>query len=246
MNGPVILGVLLLGLAALLLLGARRARARHRRLYLTETLDTATLRALHEAATAAAGPDSFRQPVDLEGAAAPGPDGPLTSAVTGTSCVWYRHLVTRRYTVHVKDSAGKVTDQVREETVSDFRSEQPFAVRDAGGEVLVSLTGDVEAAERVQDAYDEQRDGSTLGHRTQEWVLRAGTPVYVHGEAADRDGRLTVGAPSGTGGDRDRMLVSTRSQAEVLERATASARRTLVGAGVSGVAGAALLVVGVL
>lgn len=247
MNGFLVGALALLVLAGLLLWGSRRAGNRHRDMFLTETIGSGTLHELHRAATAAAGPGAFRQRVDLEGTAAAGPHGPLSSELTGTPCVWHHHRVTRRFQEEAKDSEGRPRLETREEVESELRSETAFCVRDGEGTVLVETEGDVGDARKVLDVFEEARPGRdvpgrTLGYRREEWVLELGTPLYVSGEAFDRDGSLVVGEPEG----KARLVVTTRSQTQMLESARSSERGLRVAAAVSGAAALVLGVVGLL
>lgn len=245
MDIRLVLGVVLLGLAGLLWWSAGRAQARHRRLLVTETLDAATLAELHRTATAAAGPGAFRIRVDLEGTAAAGPGGPLRSPLTDTPCVWHHHRVTRKHEVEVTGEDGKRRTEARDETVAEQRSDQPFGVADAGGTTTVEPgPAGVDGARQVLDEYDDAPGpGGTLGHRRQEWVLTAGTPVFVSGEAYDGPSGLVVGAPTQRG---DRYVLTTRSQEQVLTATAASDRRLRIAAAVSAGLGVVLLVLGAL
>lgn len=248
-NGYLIAALLLLLVAAGLAWGARSSAQRHENLSVTETVDVATLRELHRTATAAAGRDAFRLVVDLEGTAQPGPSGPLTAALTGAECVWHKHSVVRKdQVVDIED--GKRVTRNREETESDHTTETPFVVRDASGEVVVVPSRAVDCAEQTVDDFVRSGPGErhggfgnrgrTIGRKRCEWLLRPGTRIFVHGEAVDRAGELVVVEP--TGGDK--LLVTTWSEAEVLDKAASGHKWMRIGAAASAALAVGLGVVG--
>ena len=249
MNGFLIASLLLLLVAAGLSWGAWSSSQRHKHLSSTESLDLGTLRELHRAATEAAGPGAFRQVVDVEGTAHPGPDGPLEAPLSGADCVWHQHSVVRKDQV-VELEDGKRVTRNREETESDLTTESPFVVRDATGEVVLVPTRAVDCAEQSVDDFITaagERHGSfgnrgrTIGRKRCEWLLRPGTRVFVHGEAVDRGGALVIVEPEG----RDKLLVSTRSEAEVLDRAASGHKWMRIGAIAAGALAVVLGVVAV-
>lgn len=224
-------------LSSLFVVGWVGQTRRHKQMYLTESVTPGTLVELHRAALGAAGPDAFGQVVDVTGAAAAGPGGLLRAELSRTPCVWHHHRVVRRFeeTTFVD---GKQQTAVREETVSELRSETPFAVRDGSGSVLVVPTVGLDGAEKVLDEFDDDRQGSTLGYSRQEWVLTEGTTVFVHAEAVDRGGELTLRDPEG----KDRLTITTRTEGEVLAGLRSSARFLLGAAVTLDVVGVVLLV----
>lgn len=234
--GPLVGALVALAVAGAAVWKVRTTRDHQRRLLGTETTTTDVLRQLHQAATAAAGPGAYREQVELDGTAQPGPAGLLTSPVSGTACVWHAHKVTRHYRRETRDSQGRRRTEKRTEELVDERSREPFLLRDGGGEVLVVPTERVDGARKV---VSEMREPTTERERTQisigsfslslpsgsgddtigfeheEWVVTPGTRLFVAGEAADRGGALEVRGPAdpGSGG---RLVLSTRSEDELL------------------------------
>lgn len=252
--------VVLAGFGAYSLWNARKARGAVGNLLSVETSTTAYVRQMHETATAAAGPGAYRERVELEGVVAPGPQGPLRSEVSGSECVWHRHTVTRHYEEVRRDSEGRRRTSKRREKMADSTTRDPFVLRDAAGEILVVPVGGVRDARksvsefRDTDRREETTDirlgsfslslpresrGGTLGYEYEEWVLPAGTKVFVSGEVVDRGGQLEVRAP-----EDGELIVSTRSEDELLEESRGHEKlNTLLGWG--GLAlGAALAVAG--
>ena len=54
-------------------------------------------------------------------------------------------------------------------------------------------------------------NNGTLGFEYQEWVLRPGARLYVHGEVSDASGRVAFAKPS-----QGRYMISTRSEEQIV------------------------------
>ena len=215
----------------------RSATRRRGRLLATETSTVATLTKVAAAASAAAGPGSYREVVELSGEAHPGPAGRLTSPETGTPCVWHRHTVTRRYTQVTKDAEGKKSSSTAEETVTSETSSSPFVLRDATGEVLVEALADVDGGQFREGRRGGARD--TIGFEHEEWVLEPGTRLFVTGEVSDAGGVLTIRKPA-----KGDLVVTTRSEDQLLESAAGSVRTSGIVMKVAAVAAVVLAVIG--
>ena len=74
-------------------------------------------------------------PLHVRGTSAPGPAGPLHSALTGTSCVWYRSRLLRRHWItrmrYTSDEWAEV-DELAEEQIWSWRP-MPAPVRSRSG-----------------------------------------------------------------------------------------------------------------
>lgn len=255
-----IAGLVLLAAAAVCGWLAHRTNAQIRQMITTETMTVQELTTLQQAATEAAGPGFFSQTCEIVGTAQPGPDGLLTADLSDTTCVWHRHVVTRRYwdTEQRRDSDGDYhTRRVeRDERVAERESESPFLVRDATGAIAVHPAGSMDDMEQVMERFepvDEQNDRlelslgkfnlslpsnrreGTIGYRYEEWVLRPDRSLYVLGEAADATGQLAVAKP---------QLISTKDEQTLVTGNERKRRMLLIGAGAAAVIGLALLVVG--
>lgn len=222
----------------------RRSAERDRgRMLATETSTVATLTTLAATAREAAGEGSYREVVELSGEARPGPGGPLTSPETGTRCVWHSHTVTRRYTEVTKDAQGNRSSSTKEETVTDESSQVPFVLRDATGEVRIEPTVAVEGARKSLSEFRDGRRGGgrdTIGFEHEEWVLEPGTRLFVSGEVTEEGGVLVLRAPA-----KGDLLITTRSEEQLLESAAGSARTAGIVSKVAAGAAAVLAVAGV-
>ncbi|WP_235736691.1 E3 ubiquitin ligase family protein [Nocardioides alcanivorans] len=257
-----IVAVLLLAVGVGLTVGARTARNKHKSLLLTENTTTGPLRELHRTAREVAGDDIFTQLVDLSGRTQPGPQGLLTAEISQTQCVWYQQKVTRRYKHVSRDSDGNRKTTTREEVVSQNQSSAPFVLRDKDGEITVIPTDGVKQARKTMSEFFKEegarrsgatidfggfsfnvgsRDGDTIGYKYEEWVLTPDTQVFVHGEASDRGGQLEIVSPAG----KEKMLITTKTEQELLESAETSHMWFRWGSFGSYAAGAVLLIVAV-
>jgi len=229
--------------AVLATVSARRQDDARARMIGTERSTVETVRTLAGAAGEAAGSGSYREVVELSGQVEVGPGGPLSSPETGTDCVWFRHLVQRRYRKRSND--GKATTSNATETVTSETSDAPFLLRDETGEILVRPGGAVDGVRKALGEFRKteasgRRREDTIGYEHEEWVLEAGTRLYAVGEVADEEGTLVLRNPPG-----GTLLLSTRTEEELLADAAGSARNLRVLAGVIGVVAAALAVAGV-
>lgn len=240
------------GVGAVTWVLSRRAERRRGEMLGVETLTIDTIHQLCDAAAGAAGPGAFRQSVEATGTAEAGPTGVLTSEVSKSPCVWHRHQVTRRYREVSTDAKGNRTTSTREEVVVENATEDPFVLRDVTGTIPIVPTRDVDGAKKSVSEFREPTaepgstmklgpfeitipggDSDTIGYEYEEWLLPAGARVFVHGDATDASGELTIVEPEG----KSKLIISTHSESELLADAASAARRlqiaSIVGAGVA-------------
>ncbi|MBB1253007.1 GIDE domain-containing protein [Streptomyces alkaliterrae] len=257
----VFIGVLALVFAVLFGILAHLTNKRISKLERTETLTVAELRAMREAAADAAGPGHFRYSCEVVGVALPHRDGLLKSQLQDIECVWHRHKITRKYEEIRRDSNGNRRRTTRHETVSALTSGTAFFVEDDSGKIVIRPEGaEAIGADKTLDDFVQhqgrgegglrigpvtlttrQGDG-TLGFKHEEWVLRPGARLFVHGEATDARGHLEIAKPT-EGGP---YIVSAKSEEELLRRDTRQLTWWFVGSGLCGLAGVVLLLVALL
>lgn len=234
---------------------AIKQEAEASKLTLTETSTCGEISELAAGVGAEVGSGSFSQRCEVIGQSAA--DGsPLQAPETRADVVWHRTRVTHRWyeMERTTDSRGHASTRrvEKSDVVSDFTSEAPFAVSDGSGRLIVRPAGaDVDRPEKSVDRVDGIGSGTgqsfaslllgggqsgTIGFEVEEWVIRPGTRIYVHGEVGDEDGRLVF-----TGGD-GRLVVSTRSEAELVKGHKSGAKWRRVGAYASVAAGAISIV----
>lgn len=260
----IIAGVVLIAIAAGALAYARHARRSARRLTATETLACGDIATLAQTVAGEVGGGSFSQRCEVVGAAEPGPGGPLQAPESGAEVVWHRTKVSHRYwRMESVTRDGKTVRERREHTdvVSEVTSSAPFAVRDASGTVLVAPEGaDIDDPEHVVDRFDRGGadggpggvadalvgallsggDSGTIGFQHEEWVLRPGARLYVHGEVSDATGGLTFARP----GDGGSFVVSTRSEEQMVKGKETAARLATLGGAAAAVIGLVLIAAG--
>lgn len=258
-----IVGILLLVGAAVLGVLGWQARRKLKAMITAETHSVGDLMAMRDAATQAAGPGSFRYRCEVVGAAQAHPNGALQAQMTGTECVWHRHVVTHKYWVMERDSKGRRRRRNRSEKVAEHSSELHFGVRDATGVIAVDPNGAApDAPEKVLERFEKGRNrakqgphvqigdftlnlGSggarTIGYRYEEWVLRPQRHLYVLGEVVDQGGALVVAKPS-----EGPYVISTRNEEQLLASETKKRTWFTVGAVAAAVAGAVVLTLALL
>jgi hypothetical protein len=258
-------GIILIVLALIALFIGRSQSARANAAKGTETLSCADINALSSGVSSEVGAGGFRQRCEVVGQAAPGEGGTIKAPHSGAEAVWHRSIVRHQYwemQEQVVDGRRERNRVERSEVVSNITSAQPFMVDDGTGSVAVAPDGaDVDEPERVLDRFDPHvesqplpsglmglvgsvlRSGAgsgTLGFEYEEWVIRPGARLYVHGEVSDASGRLRFAKPSD-----GRYLISTRSEEQIVGAAERGAKIAQAITGVLLVAGIALVIAGV-
>jgi hypothetical protein len=259
-------GIVLLVVAVAALFVARTQRARRQSYAGTERSACGDLDALARSVSAEAGAGSFRQTCEIGGRARPGPSGELKAPLSGQASVWYRATITHKSWQTVTTGTGQDRRTERREdsnVVSDETSQAPLIVDDGTGQVLVDPRGaDVDHPEVSLDRFEPHAggpqqggteieafgvtvrtgsDSGSLGFHRREQIIRPGRELYVLGEARDASGTLEVGKP-GTG----RFVISSRSEQELTASAGRWASIATAVAVVAGIAGAALVIVGLM
>ena len=258
-----IAGIVLLVIAAVAYFWARSERSGARKATATETMACGDIASLSKGVADEVGGGSFTQRCEVVGAARPGPAGALKGPESGADAIWARTKVTHKYWVMEQSTTDGKTTRVRrerEEEVSSVETEAPFAVEDDSGTVLVHPEGaDVDRPEQVVDRFDHANvsesvtdsilsslfrsgdDSGTIGFKHEEWILRPGTRLYIHGEISDRTGPLVFAKP-----DKGDFLISTRSEQEIVSGKVRNAKIATAVAVVAAVAGVALVIAGAL
>lgn len=223
-------GLVLIALGAAAIVAAHRRRNLRHAMIGASTSEVRDIEIEREALVELGTTNGFRRVSAVVGYAHPDDEGPLRSPQTGTECVWWRRTVRRRTG---QDGAW--------ETLEEHASERPFVLVEETGNIGVDPRGVVVTApEQVGGRDDWTVDGVV---RREEWVVRPGTRLYVHGEANDRDGSLVLGRPES---ETDPFLVSTRASGALRDDSLLLQRRWAYGGAASGVAGLALVVAALL
>jgi len=261
-----IAGIILIAIAVAAAFVQRHQGGKAHAARATETLSCADIDTLSRGVSAEGSGGLFHQRCEVVGQAAAGEGGVIKAPHSGTDAVWHHSTVVHRYwemEERVVDGQRQRNRVERDETVSDITSAAPFVVSDGTGSVAVSPDGaNVDRPEGVVDRFEPQvtqeqlpsglagvlgsflRAGSqsgTLGFRYQEWVIRPGARLYVHGEVSDATGRVAFAKPS-----EGRYIISTRSEEQIVGSAERNAKIATVAAGVMTVAGVVFVIVALL
>lgn len=225
-----IFGAVLLLIAVGAFGSMRRARSELHAMIGTQTLPVSELEVLQSASREVVPAGAFRHECEVVGAAEPRPDGPLSSQLTGTPCVWYRYVVTRHYE-HVTHQNGRRRVRRGTETLTETNSWESFGMRDDRGQLIGVDPGGtrIDQPQRVVKEFEPHRPSGptmfgvqlpnafgrngTTGYTYEEWIVEPGRRLYVLGEVNDRAGSLMIGKPD----DGGHFIISTRSEQEIRE-----------------------------
>lgn len=225
-----IFGAILLLVAIVAFGSMRHARSELHTMIGTQTLPVSELEVLQSASREVVPAGGFQHKCEIVGAAEPRPQGPLTSQLTGTPCVWYRCVVTRHYE-HVTHQNGRRRVHRRSEKLSETNSWESFGMRDDQGRLIVVDPGgsQIDEPQQVVQEFEPHGPsgptmfgvqlpnafgrGGTTGYTYEEWVVEPGRRLYVLGEVNDRTGSMVIGKPD----DGGHFIVSTRSEQELRE-----------------------------
>ena len=242
-------GIILLIIAVICFFWGRSQARELQAMNAADTYTAQMLSDLHGRVTASLGADALAQPCEVEGVIEC--DSPLTAPLSGTACVAYMHTVTREYEEDVTstDSQGKSETRTerRSETLENQERRVNFWVRDATGRTLVvPESADLDLAETANryEATPARGHGHVrdLGQRFVETSLAVGTRVYVLGCAIDYQSQPAIGRSPRQSSAR--FLVSRKSERELTQSAASWSRGLYYVAAGSGVAGLALLILG--
>ena len=262
-----IIGLVFILAAAGLLIAAGVQKKRFTLLASTETSTAADLSSMAGAVAEEIGAGSFHQIAEVAGTSRC--SDPLVSELTGTPCVYYDMRVVREYQETYWDTDGNQNRVQRSRRGSDTVAQNNrsclFEVEDATGRVTVDPSEAKVVAEKACDRFEpgEPRGPTlslgrwrfdlgglavvggrrTVGYRYQEKIVPVDRRIYVLGEASDRSGHVVIGKPTAKGAP---FLVSTKSEEALIKSARTAARWLVVGTAVAALAGAVMVVLGVL
>lgn len=263
-----IIGAVLILAAVGMAFGSRSQKRKLQQIKGTETSTSKELADLAASVAKEIGAGSFNQIAEVKGTVECA--DPLESELSGTRCVRYAMNVTREYeeTYWETDDKGHRTQRTRRgsQSVASNARSVSFLVRDSAGTIAVDPDGASFVEEKVFSEYrpGDLRGGGlqfgrysfnpgsfaalaggrrTIGYRFEESAVPVGRPIYVLGEAVDRDGRLRICKPDKKGAS---FIISLKSEEQLVKGAQSSAMGLIVAAIVAAVLGAAGVVFGVL
>jgi hypothetical protein len=261
---PFIIGAVLVLGALGLFLGSGSQKKKLLQIQGTETSTAKQLADLAADVGKEIGAGSFNQVSEVKGTIECA--RPLSSELSGTSCVYYSMSVTREYeeTYWETDSQGNRQRRTRRgsESVASNSRSCAFEVRDATGTITVEPDGAKFVDEKVFSQFDAGAGGSlsfgsfrftvgsllmgdrrTIGFRLEESAIPVGRQVYVLGEAVDTDGRLRIQKPAKKGAA---FMVSLKSEEQLVKGAKGLSSGLRIAGIVAAAAGAVIIVLWIL
>jgi hypothetical protein len=216
-----------LGLVLLLVAGAAAVLGLRQRLWfrVLRRAEVATPDELIDAARSGRLERRVRAVVGVAGVSGPA----VVSTVNGEPCVWHRHSVRHRQTRVRTDKRGRSRRSTRVKRVADVSSTAAFALTGSQAQI------DVLPAEMLVDRPERRANRILPGvasapipaaaelfsggairnsYHHREWIIRAGTPLYILGEIAGRGARVAVRRPA-----KGLHLISTRSRPALIGQA---------------------------
>lgn len=230
----IIIGVLLLGIGALLLFLKGKSEDKLLEVKATKTSPACDLNDLCQAVADEIGPGGFAQLAEVKGRVEC--DRPLQGELSEEPCVWYSMNVEELYeeTYTETDANGNPVTRTRtgSTTVANNTRSVPFVVRDETGVVAIYPEGAKIEGHQVLNRHEPAQSGAgtislgnfsmslspnngrrITGYRYSEQIIPVGEQLYVIGEASDReDGKLALRSPGEKGKP---FIVSVRSEEEV-------------------------------
>lgn len=226
----IIIGILAMCAAVAGFFLMRRTRSELHTMIGTETLGIPELEDHRRTSDELGAKGGFRKITEVTGAAHPHPDGPLTSEISKTECVWYRYRIDRQYE-HVEYRDGKRHRSRRTEKVAEHTSSTGYALIDEHGQTIgVDPTGtEPDGVEQTVDRFEPHHgdnranlfgiqlpsffsgNDSTIGFDYKEWLIRPGRRMYILGEVHDKIGPLVIARPEQGG----HYIISTRTEDEL-------------------------------
>jgi hypothetical protein len=177
----------------------------------------------------------------------------LTAPFSGQPCVWYRSTVSHIYWAW-ENHNGERRRERKKRTVSEQRSDAPVTLTDDSGTVLVDpRDATIDHPRKVFDEFEKEGStgfsldlgtltvnrGDTIGFQREEWIIGPGEQLYVLGGVSDHTGDVAITKPAT---DRGELLISTRSEEQILGSTQRLKLGLFAGAGLAMVTGVALLV----
>ena len=253
-------GIILLCLAVGLFIAAQAQKKKAARLRGAELRAAGDLQETAQEISAELGAGHFSTPAMLMGRVECAQ--PLISPLAQRPCAYFEMRVTRKYEepYWTKDNQGRQIQRTRTqtETINTNKASTRFHLVDDSGKVLVDpeqaeldhLTQTVSKFESSHQpvaafgTFSLPLTGATMGHRTlgyeyTEKILPIDRPLTVIGTFNDKMGEPAMRHVKGA-----KLTISTRSQEEIVNSARKTSTVLTVIAGISGVGGLLLTILG--
>lgn len=262
-----VFGIVLLVIAAIMGFGYFKQKKRMNRFESVESATVEMLQSLAESMSSGVGAGWLDYATEVNGTVRC--VQPLTSEISGKPCVYYAMRVIRQFEERYveRDQQGRQRTRTRSgsEVVSGNKRQVAFQIDDGTGIIAVDPGGAEFIAEQVVSHFEPERgqynqpfrlggfsfdiggsqfgDGRrTLGYQFEEEIIAVGRQVYVHGAVSDQSGHLQL---QKSGEEDSKLLISTRSEAQLLKGINKKMRIFQVAAIVLTLAGTALILFGI-
>lgn len=259
--GTVIIGLVLAGAGALIATVLRNKLSN--KAVEVQFMKTTTLAELKQVFADMAGLSAgFRQYVELQGVSAAA--NPPQTPYSKQEVAFYTADLIQVYEAeeYFKDDQGRQQRRIvrREETVSSEKSVEPLLLKDpaTGESVTIDMEERqsfelVEACDRFEptanmgsfgffSAFTPRQLGNrTLGYRMVEHIIPLGQPLYVLGDAYQRNNEIYISRPADS---KKTFVASTKSEAQIVRDAKSGSKFALIGGIVLAVGGIVVTVMG--
>jgi type II secretory pathway pseudopilin PulG len=262
----IIVGVILIGIGAGLILSSSASKGKAEAMESTETSSVDFLNSLAQSMSEGVGSGTLSYACEVKGKVVC--SQPLVSELAQVKCVYYSMRVDRQYeeTYYEEDKQGHRERKTRTqyETVASNTRSVSFDVEDGTGNIKINPGNAEFVTEKVLSRFetgasagkkrlsvgsftlnvsDYPRGGDrrTIGYRFEEQAIPTGRNVYILGEANDRDGQLSISVPK----DGGKLIISVKGEEELLRNEKSSAKMKLIGAVVCAVLGVAAILLGI-
>jgi hypothetical protein len=260
----IILGIILIGVAALLLFLRKRSQDQLLEIRYVKTSTAAEVLELQQSIFAEVGPGGFKQQTELKGTAFC--ETPLKAELSGEPCVYYSMSVEERYEERYteRDSQGNTQQRTRtgNNVVASNTQSAPFQIDDGTGRIKIDSSGAKIDARTVMDKYEPYggMGGSinvgsftfnlggiaggarrVLGYHYRESIIAPGQQIYALGEVDDSSGTPVLKRPSEKGKP---FILSVKSEEELTHGSERNINFMFYGAIVCAIAGLGFILLG--
>jgi len=253
-----IIGGVLIGIGVLLLFLRKKSLDTVTEIKYVQTSPCKNIIENYQSISNELGKGNYSEYVEIKGAGKS--SNPVKSQHTKTDCLWYRSQVVREYEEEVMttDSNGNRRRETRRgsETVSNVTNYAQFEVDDGTGSIKINPEGAEIHAKQVHNKFEPgEYRGSfqivlssltggrrTIGYRYTEEIIPINHPLYILGEASDKDGELTVKKSTDK---KKKFIVSTKSEEELIRSYSRSALFMLIGSIILPLIGIGLIIYGI-
>jgi hypothetical protein len=245
-----IIGVVLIGVAGLLLYFRKKAEAQLLEIQFVKTSTVAEALEVQQSVAGELGPGGFAQQMEFKGTARC--DTPLTGELSQQPCVYYSMSVEERYEETYTERDAQGNSQTRTRTgsavVASNTQQTRFMLDDGTGSIIVDPDGATIDATKVVDRYEPYGGGGgtlragnftfnlggilgsprrVLGYNYRESIIPIGQQLYTLGELNDSGGAPVLRRQSTP---KAPFIISVKSEEELTHGKQQSVKFMLYGA----------------